>query len=365
MQTLCSSLSKCKLKELILSGNPGISKGSEFFCNYLLGKYEGGCHISKLDLSRCDFDDEAAEKVLFGLETNLSVTDLNLSSNPLGCKTGDYLSRCLEKNTMIQSLNLTCCNLTEEGVARMAGGLVKNFTLKSLNLCNNYLCDSGVKALTEAVKKNSGLQSLDLASNLIKNPGGQYLIELLYKNSSIRSINLNCNSLKEEIGHDLLAVVSRCKNIQFFSLEFNSINLKYVNSINKCLLRNQKAFKTSMSPKILHEIERLIISDEHIEKVFSQISTKNKEKEDAHRKFFKQRTKFFEVKNEESEKFEVIKEEKHLVLSRKQTLNREHDITYFDVSKTKFQKEKEMREIKEAILNVAHNVNALKKRSEM
>lgn len=364
IQVLFSILGKSKLKELILSGNPQISKGSEFICNFLLGKYEGGCHLSKLDLSKCEFDDESSEKILFGLETNLSVIDLNLAGNPLGYKSGEYIGRCFEKNSMLRSVNLSSCNLTEEGVLRMNFGLIRNFTIKSLSLSYNYLCDNGAKALSEALKKNSGVQVLDISNNLIKNPGGYAIIESLYRNSTLKSINLNYNSLKDEIGHDILAVVSRCKNIISFSLELNSVDLKYVNIINKCLKKNSQALKSNLSPKIQNEIEKLIISDEHIETVFNQISLKEKEKEDAHKKFFKQRTKFFDAKNEETEKYEVIKEERVSILNRKQSLTREHDITYFDVSKTKLQKEKEMREIKETISNVTHNVTVLKKRSK-
>lgn len=359
----CCNLAKSQIKELFLIGNPIGIKGCDSLSGLLTCKFHSTCPLTKLDLSKTEITEESSQKIFFALENNSTLSDLNLSHNLIGPNSCESLSKALSQNSSLKTLNLSSCGLKEEGAQKLSEGLTRNLSLKSLNLSNNYLCDAGAKYLSEGLKKNSGLENLDLSSNLIKNSGGQMIIEALFQNSRINSVNFNNNSLKNEIGHELLALVSRCKHFLKLTLEFNSINLKYVNLIKQCLARNSQKIKDLMSPKIKNDIERLIISENYIDGVFRQITMTEKMKEDVHRKFFKQRTKFFNVKNEEIEKFEEVKEEKNKVLTRKQTLAHEADVSYYDISKTKFIKEKEIRNLKDQISNLAKHLIYLKNKS--
>lgn len=363
LHLFCYNLAKSQVKELFLSGNPIGSKGSDSLGSLIAFKFDSKCPLTKLELSKSEIDEECSNKLFFALENNSTISELNLSCNPLGSKSCSYISKALMHNSCIKTLNLSTCGLKEDGAQRLSEGLARNFSLKNLNLSNNYLYDAGVRYLSEGIKKNTGLEILDLSSNLIKNLGGQALIEGLFQNSKLNTVNLNNNSLKNEIGHDFLALVSRCKNFLCVSLEFNSINLKYVNLIKQCLFRNSQILKSTLSPKIKNDIEKMIISEEYIDGIFKKITMTEKMKEDVHMKFFKQRSKFFDAKNEEIDKFEEIKVEKNHVLSRKQTITREADVTYFDISKTKFQKEKEIKDIKESTSTLAHHLILLKKKS--
>ena len=363
LHLFCFNLAKSQVKELFLSGNPIGLKGCESLSNLIAFKFDNKCPLTKLELARSEIDEESLNKLAFALENNSTISELNLSFNPLGSKSCSNISKALMHNSCLKTLNLSTCGLKEDGAQRLSEGLIRNFSLKSLNLSNNYLFDAGAKHLSEGLKKNKGLEVLDLSSNMIKNPGGQAIIEGLFLTPKLNTVNLNNNSLKNEIGHDFLALVSRCKNFLSVSLEFNSINLKYVNLIKQCLLRNSQILKSALSPKIKNDIEKMIISEEYIDGIFKKITLTEKMKEDVHVKFFKQRTRFFDAKNEEIDKFEEVKVEKNQVLSRKQTITKEADVTYFDISKTKFQKEKEIKDIKESTSTLIHHLNLIKKKS--
>lgn len=72
-----------------------------------------------------------------------------------GCK---RLSRGLESNTSLTRLNLESCKLRAEGAEHLSSALCKNSTLQFLNVARNSIGDKGAIAIGGAIRKNRTLQ---------------------------------------------------------------------------------------------------------------------------------------------------------------------------------------------------------------
>jgi Ran GTPase-activating protein (RanGAP) involved in mRNA processing and transport len=96
-----------------------------------------------LDLSSTKIGDGGAEfsKVV---ETNKTLTDLNLEHNNIG-PTSCGILKAIEKNTTLVVLNFAWNNCGEDGGSILTTALKGNKTLTHLNLANNGIFSSETK----------------------------------------------------------------------------------------------------------------------------------------------------------------------------------------------------------------------------
>ncbi|XP_072891000.1 ribonuclease inhibitor-like [Hemitrygon akajei] len=111
------------------------------------------CKIEKLRLERVGLTDSGAEDLASALRTNPSLMELYLGDNKLG-DTGVKLMSVGLRNPecKIQKLRLERVGLTESGAEDLASALNTNPSLTELQLSDNELGDSGVKLVSTALR---------------------------------------------------------------------------------------------------------------------------------------------------------------------------------------------------------------------
>ncbi len=110
--------------------------------------------------------------------------------NCIGDEGAKALAEALETNATLTSINLTENNIGDEGAKALAEGLKTNATLTSINLGGNNIGDEGAKALAEVLKTNKTVTSINLLGNKIGAEGAKALAEGLKTNATLTSINL-------------------------------------------------------------------------------------------------------------------------------------------------------------------------------
>src|SRR6185312_12729189 len=103
-----------------------------------------------------------------------------------------------ESSTCTLDLNLSKCNIGNTGATVLAKALESNFSLSSLNLVYNEITHIRAKSILEmALDLNSSisLTSLDLYNNSIGDTGATALAKALESNSSLTSLNLRYNQI--------------------------------------------------------------------------------------------------------------------------------------------------------------------------
>ena len=134
-------------------------------CKQALQASKNAPEVVELNLAGCHVVDEDAGWLEAMLETNTTLTSLNLRSNKLGDAAGAAIGRALETNTTLTSLNLESNNLGEAACAAISQALETNTTLTSLNLEGNNLGDAAGAAFGRALETNTTLTSLNLKHN--------------------------------------------------------------------------------------------------------------------------------------------------------------------------------------------------------
>jgi len=139
--------------------------------------------LEKLDLARCSLGPQTLEGVSFVLENGyfqgkdtikaveqLSLTQLDLSFNPLQ-KTGAKVLSSLSKNLpALTILNLNHCRLGVSGATSLSKSELFG-RLEALNLFCNRIDVDGARALSAALVVNKSLRILDIGYNRIKDEG--------------------------------------------------------------------------------------------------------------------------------------------------------------------------------------------------
>ena len=130
----------------------------------------GNASLTSLSCRECSLvlEDKIVGKMI---ETNTTLTTLNLSSNKIGYKGAVSIGQGLEKNTTLTTLDLSNNRIGNEGAVSIGQGLEKNTTLTTLYLWSNKIGNEGAVSIGQGLGKNTTLTTLMLWYNKIGNEG--------------------------------------------------------------------------------------------------------------------------------------------------------------------------------------------------
>lgn len=168
---------------------------------------------TSLNFSYSDLSVQAEENLAKALETNDTITELNVSrqnslltreKRPSDVQFAKSIALVLDKNKHITHLNLEGRATGLEGILAIAKALRNNNTLTHLDLSDNNIPSEAAQILVEALKENKALRHLSLLCNEIDEKGAKALIELVEYNSTLTYLNLDANSIDVEHEKKLL-----------------------------------------------------------------------------------------------------------------------------------------------------------------
>ena len=118
--------------------------------------------LSTLDLGDCGLSDEGATQIARLLESNDTVTDLNISANNITRKGWQAISEALKKNTKLRALSLDYNQIADEDLAILADGFRQSTSLRSVDLEANRICDEGGRIILDVLRENEKIIDLTL-----------------------------------------------------------------------------------------------------------------------------------------------------------------------------------------------------------
>ncbi|EPQ10626.1 NACHT, LRR and PYD domains-containing protein 2 [Myotis brandtii] len=156
------------------------------------------CHLQYLRLVSCSATAQQWADLASSLETNHSLTCLNLTANEFQDEGARLLYMTLRHpKCILQRLSLFHCNITSDGCIILAKLLQESSSLTHLDLGLNHIGITGVKFLCEALKKPlCHLRCLWLWGCAITPFSCAYLSSALSSNQHLVTLDLGQNSLE-------------------------------------------------------------------------------------------------------------------------------------------------------------------------
>ena len=188
-------LKNSTLKCLVLGSNFIRDSGARAFADAL----QKNSSLTQLDVSENDIGDLGTEAICKALQSNHVMTHLILRSNTIDDSGVEALARALQSPaTQLSCLGLAGCNITSLGVETLAGALQTNRSLTHLDLASSFRSCSA-KALVRALQSNRSLTHLNLSGNCISDTEAILLAETLRdQNSTLAYLLLHYNAIGAE-----------------------------------------------------------------------------------------------------------------------------------------------------------------------
>eukprot|EP00798_Chlamydomonas_sp_ICE-L_P006722 gene6722-3393_t len=164
-------------------------------CRSLAKSLETNETLTYLDLSNNGLDDDKVRMLASGLIENLSITHLNLSHNKIADRGMRALAKLLDSKSVISLLELQDNQIHTEGAKSLARALKVNQALISVNLRLNRMGDEGCKVVCDAIRNNQTIERFNMAANSAgeKETLGA-LSTLIRLNNSITELDVSCNT---------------------------------------------------------------------------------------------------------------------------------------------------------------------------
>ena len=210
-----------------------------------LAHYFGTClELQELDLADNDLyelermGDADAAVLAVALETNTTLTNLNLAHNNLGFAGAESLATALQTNTTLTNLDLSWNNLGPAGAELLATALKTNTTLTNLNLSRNKLGPAGAESLAKALKTNTTLTNLDLSGNTLGPASAESLVKALKISSTLANVNLSDNNLGPTVAESLATALKTNTTLTNLNLSVNNLGPAGAESLVTALKTN-------------------------------------------------------------------------------------------------------------------------------
>eukprot|EP01124_Arcella_intermedia_P021116 TRINITY_DN2895_c1_g1_i2.p1 TRINITY_DN2895_c1_g1~~TRINITY_DN2895_c1_g1_i2.p1 ORF type:complete len:1623 (+),score=417.01 TRINITY_DN2895_c1_g1_i2:500-4870(+) len=177
------------------------------------------------------------------LQTNSTLTSIDLSSNTLGKETLKLIQGLIP-NVTITQISLSDNLIGNEEMQHISDYLKSNSTVTSLSLKNNDIGNEGIHFISEILKSNSTITSINLQNNKVGNEGAQFISECLSSNSTITSVNFEGNHMELGIMNFLNCLLNKQSTLD---LSRNKIGCTAIQFITKYLSSNSTITKINLA----------------------------------------------------------------------------------------------------------------------
>merc|ERR1712137_182827 len=168
--------------------------------------------LTFLNLSGNKLEEYGVKKLCKGLHENSILKTLDLSRNNMSGRGASGVSQLLSNPKCgLETLSLYGNFIGIEGARFIATALESNSTLTDLDLGLNRMRPKGINAIATSIKKNSTLQILRLKQNFINDKSAIELADVLASQNSIRKLCLAGNKIKDAILNSIVSSLSSCE----------------------------------------------------------------------------------------------------------------------------------------------------------
>jgi NLR family CARD domain-containing protein 3 len=132
------------------------------------------CRLKKLNLCRSELSDIGFCSIVVALESNQSITNINISGNIVSGVVAQAIARLIMQNKVLKILNLRDCSMGDSEVATLAQALHSNDTLEQLELSGNNVSDNLIKSISQDLKRNISLSRTVNTTSSKRTRGNRY-----------------------------------------------------------------------------------------------------------------------------------------------------------------------------------------------
>eukprot|EP00339_Tiarina_fusa_P025541 CAMPEP_0117037982 /NCGR_PEP_ID=MMETSP0472-20121206/26760_1 /TAXON_ID=693140 ORGANISM="Tiarina fusus, Strain LIS" /NCGR_SAMPLE_ID=MMETSP0472 /ASSEMBLY_ACC=CAM_ASM_000603 /LENGTH=1428 /DNA_ID=CAMNT_0004748091 /DNA_START=29 /DNA_END=4315 /DNA_ORIENTATION=- len=167
--------------------------------------------LTSLNLSGNKLEEYGVKKLCKGLHENSVLKTLDLARNSMSGRGASGVANLLsDPKCGIETLSLYGNFIGIEGARFIAASLESNATLTDLDIGLNRMRPKGVNAIALALQKNKTLKVLRLKQNFINDKAAMELGEVLQKQTSVTKLCVAGNQIKDAILNSIVASLKTC-----------------------------------------------------------------------------------------------------------------------------------------------------------
>ncbi|KAG2386116.1 hypothetical protein C9374_002562 [Naegleria lovaniensis] len=191
--------------------------------------------------------DQHLKYIVEGLNDNITLTCLDISSNDFTDNSGQILGHLLA-TTRLRHLDLSWTSLRKQGISNMLLGLKTNNSLVELNLSWIGLNNDHCKLLSQFIAESDALCVLNISHNRFDEEGLQPISKALEQNTSLTHLDLSYNTLGNNAVMSLFRCLHKHHHVKWLNLVQTNLNVM--------IDKNALTSETTLQPVFLQQPEK-------------------------------------------------------------------------------------------------------------
>ncbi|WP_010298867.1 hypothetical protein [Candidatus Odyssella thessalonicensis] len=184
----------------------------------VLGSFiQGRKHLTSIDLSACNLEDQEAELILSSLSHHTQLQYLNLSINEISKRAASLLSQLIRHNGKLQYLDLHNNHFTDACLTLLLESLKGHPHIGYLELSFNTFHNSSLASLKGVVREGISLKRLAISGIGLTALNAVSLLAAVSHNTTITELSLSYNNLSS-LGREIGKMMRMCPNLKKIEL---------------------------------------------------------------------------------------------------------------------------------------------------
>ena len=202
--------------------------------------------IKKLNLTMCDITVDGCYAISKGLEFNMCLEDIILHSNPFGPDGCTALATMLQLNTTLKYLNIACTDQTSNSLIPICTVLTKNQSIEYLD-ASRILPYNNVEQVSnhfsQMLTLNQTLTVLKLSKFGMKNSGALSLTWSLRGNTALKHLDVSSNRISIDGARAFAQLLMKNSTLEELCLCSNRIEDAGMIAISEVLAARNQSLK--------------------------------------------------------------------------------------------------------------------------
>lgn len=197
---------------------------------------ETNTSLTSLNLRDSNLDSEKIVTLSNTLKYNTTLKNLVLADNPLNAMGAEILGKALETNTVLETLELGGTHLGDTGIKHFYDFLNNNPNLKTLKLGLNSITEVSVEEIVKNLINNTNLENLDLGQNLLNDKAAKEISNFLKYSKNLNRLDLAYNNISGLGIKDIIDASKINSALSYLNLSINIYDLESTSTFHECLM---------------------------------------------------------------------------------------------------------------------------------
>ena len=210
--------------------------------------------LTKVDISRNNFNNNASIEILKALKTSYNLKVFKINGNRMSDEAAESIAVILRSNLHLVEVDITLKHFTPIIGKSIVTSLKNNTSLKIFNIGNCKITEEIANEIALIIAKNLGLTELDLCGNHMTSVNALKIVQALKHTKHLKLFKPSKYMITKNTVDEVTSILSHNPQLEYLDVSSGLLTFELIRSLQSKPLQVLKMSNSKITKTVAHEI---------------------------------------------------------------------------------------------------------------